>query len=268
MIGAFVLFDLPGAEVFAAVLTYRLIAFWLPIPPGIVAFLQLRKTVARWEAPSEGRRRAAATAAARRSRAPGRPLLQKVKYNALEAKRNGPETRRSNVNEKRVENVIIVGGACAGYTAAALHRPRQPRAARDRGLPVGRPAPEHHRRRELPRLPRGDHGARADASSAPRRSASGPGSSATTRPGSSSPTAASSASGSATTSTWRRPSSSPWARSRSGSASRARSSSAAAASRPAASATAPSSRARRWSWSAAATRRWRTRSSSPSSPTS
>jgi uncharacterized protein (TIRG00374 family) len=50
MIGAFVLFDVPGAEVFAAVLTYRLIAFWLPIPPGIVAFLQLRKTVARWEA--------------------------------------------------------------------------------------------------------------------------------------------------------------------------------------------------------------------------
>ena len=50
MIGAFVLFDVPSAEVFAAVLTYRLIAFWLPIPPGIVAFLQLRKTVARWEA--------------------------------------------------------------------------------------------------------------------------------------------------------------------------------------------------------------------------
>ena len=26
-----------------------MIAFWLPIPPGIVAFLQLRKTVHRWE---------------------------------------------------------------------------------------------------------------------------------------------------------------------------------------------------------------------------
>jgi uncharacterized protein (TIRG00374 family) len=50
MIGTFVLFEVPGAEVFAAVLTYRLIAFWLPIPPGIVAFLQLRKTVERWEA--------------------------------------------------------------------------------------------------------------------------------------------------------------------------------------------------------------------------
>jgi uncharacterized protein (TIRG00374 family) len=49
MIGTFVLFGLPSSEVFAAVLTYRLVAFWLPIPPGIVAFFQLRKTVARWE---------------------------------------------------------------------------------------------------------------------------------------------------------------------------------------------------------------------------
>jgi uncharacterized protein (TIRG00374 family) len=49
MIGTFVLFGLPGADVFAAVLTYRLFAFWLPIPPGIVAFIQLRRTVARWE---------------------------------------------------------------------------------------------------------------------------------------------------------------------------------------------------------------------------
>jgi uncharacterized protein (TIRG00374 family) len=49
LIGTFVLFDLPSSEVFAAVLTYRLIAFWLPIPPGVVAFLQLRRTVARWD---------------------------------------------------------------------------------------------------------------------------------------------------------------------------------------------------------------------------
>ena len=53
MIGAFVLFGVPSAEVFAAVLTYRVIAFWLPIPPGIIAFFQLRNTVARWE--EEGR---------------------------------------------------------------------------------------------------------------------------------------------------------------------------------------------------------------------
>jgi uncharacterized protein (TIRG00374 family) len=53
MIGAFVLFGLPSTEVFAAVLTYRVIAFWLPIPPGIIAFFQLRNTVRRWQA--EGR---------------------------------------------------------------------------------------------------------------------------------------------------------------------------------------------------------------------
>lgn len=49
MIGAFVLFGLPEETVFPAVLVYRLVAFWLPIPPGIVAFFQLRKRVARWE---------------------------------------------------------------------------------------------------------------------------------------------------------------------------------------------------------------------------
>lgn len=49
MIGAFLLFGIPGGAVFPAVLTYRVIAFWLPIPPGVVAFLQLRRTVARWE---------------------------------------------------------------------------------------------------------------------------------------------------------------------------------------------------------------------------
>ena len=34
MIGAFVVFGLPEHEVFVAVLTYRVIAFWVPIPPG------------------------------------------------------------------------------------------------------------------------------------------------------------------------------------------------------------------------------------------
>lgn len=48
MIGAFVLFGIPEEAVFPAILVFRLIAFWLPVPPGIVAFLQLRKTVHRW----------------------------------------------------------------------------------------------------------------------------------------------------------------------------------------------------------------------------
>jgi uncharacterized protein (TIRG00374 family) len=49
MIGAFVLFGLPEATVFPAILIFRLISFWMPIPPGIVALFQLRKTVRRWE---------------------------------------------------------------------------------------------------------------------------------------------------------------------------------------------------------------------------
>jgi uncharacterized protein (TIRG00374 family) len=50
MIAAFLAFGLPSSSVFVAVLTYRVIAFWLPIPPGIVAYIQLRRTVARWRA--------------------------------------------------------------------------------------------------------------------------------------------------------------------------------------------------------------------------
>ena len=53
LIGSFVIFGESASTVIAAVLVYRLIAFWMPLPPGIVAFLQLRRTVARWEA--EGR---------------------------------------------------------------------------------------------------------------------------------------------------------------------------------------------------------------------
>jgi uncharacterized protein (TIRG00374 family) len=66
MIGAFVLFGLPGSIVFPAVLIYRAIAFWLPIPPGIVAYFQLRATVARWERERE-------------MRSGGTAILQKVK---------------------------------------------------------------------------------------------------------------------------------------------------------------------------------------------
>jgi hypothetical protein len=34
---------------------YRVIAFWLPIPPGILAYFQLRRTVAGWEQERETR---------------------------------------------------------------------------------------------------------------------------------------------------------------------------------------------------------------------
>jgi putative heme transporter len=50
MIGAFVLFGIPEETVFPAVLIFRLIAFWMPIPFGLVAFFQLRQTAHHWEA--------------------------------------------------------------------------------------------------------------------------------------------------------------------------------------------------------------------------
>ena len=49
MIGAFVLFGFAGQTVFPAILVFRLVAFWLPIPFGVVAFFQLRNTVHHWE---------------------------------------------------------------------------------------------------------------------------------------------------------------------------------------------------------------------------
>jgi len=76
LIGTFVLFDLPSSGVFAAVLTYRLIAFWLPIPPGIVAFLQLRRTVARWE---EGRAAPAGASIAGSMPSAGEPITSESK---------------------------------------------------------------------------------------------------------------------------------------------------------------------------------------------
>jgi hypothetical protein len=53
MIGAFVLFGIPEETVFPAILIFRLVAFWMPIPPGVFAFFQLRHTVHVWE--EEGR---------------------------------------------------------------------------------------------------------------------------------------------------------------------------------------------------------------------
>ncbi len=49
LIGAFAILGFPLETVIAAVLIYRLLAFYLPVPPGIIAFFQLRRTVARWE---------------------------------------------------------------------------------------------------------------------------------------------------------------------------------------------------------------------------
>ncbi len=50
MIGALVAFGVSTSLAVVAVLAYRLLAFWLPTLPGAVAYLQLRRTVARWRA--------------------------------------------------------------------------------------------------------------------------------------------------------------------------------------------------------------------------
>ncbi len=50
MIAAFLAFGEPASAVIVSVLAYRVIAFWLPIPPGVIAYLQLRRTVSRWRA--------------------------------------------------------------------------------------------------------------------------------------------------------------------------------------------------------------------------
>jgi uncharacterized protein (TIRG00374 family) len=55
MIGAFSAFGVPVQLAVVAVLAYRVFSFWLPTIPGAIAFIQLRRTVARWrgaEAPS------------------------------------------------------------------------------------------------------------------------------------------------------------------------------------------------------------------------
>jgi uncharacterized protein (TIRG00374 family) len=49
LIGSFVVFGLPSDAVFPAVLVFRLIGFWLPIPVGVVAYLRLLGTAHEWE---------------------------------------------------------------------------------------------------------------------------------------------------------------------------------------------------------------------------
>jgi len=49
MVGALVAFGVDPALALVAVLAYRGFAFWLPIVPGVIAYLTLRRTVAGWE---------------------------------------------------------------------------------------------------------------------------------------------------------------------------------------------------------------------------
>jgi uncharacterized membrane protein YbhN (UPF0104 family) len=88
MIGAFAAFGVNLDLAVLAVLSYRAISFWLPTPFGAVAYLQLRRAVARWrDAQSSGEVEAARGATAgpgpEDSRAGNRPespaILYKVK---------------------------------------------------------------------------------------------------------------------------------------------------------------------------------------------
>lgn len=58
MIGALVGFGVSGSLAVVAVLSFRVLAFYLPTLPGAVAYLQLRRTVARWREERAAERRA------------------------------------------------------------------------------------------------------------------------------------------------------------------------------------------------------------------
>jgi uncharacterized protein (TIRG00374 family) len=54
MIGALLAFGVNGGDAVLGVLGYRAISFWLPTLPGLLAYFQLRRTIARWrEEPAE-----------------------------------------------------------------------------------------------------------------------------------------------------------------------------------------------------------------------
>ena len=131
MIGAFAAFGVDAGLAVVAVLVFRAFTFWLPLLPGVIAFFRLRARVEEW-------------------RNENAALLYKVKR-----ERKGTHGRRRERDHHRQWTRRIHGGA--------VHGPGEPEPAGDRGLPVGRPAPADHRRRELPRLPRGDHGPGDDA---------------------------------------------------------------------------------------------------------
>ena len=71
MIGAFVAFGVDFNLSVLAVLSYRAISFWMPTPLGAVAYLQLRRTVARWR--DEQSARVAAPTPGQPVDAPGAP---------------------------------------------------------------------------------------------------------------------------------------------------------------------------------------------------
>jgi uncharacterized membrane protein YbhN (UPF0104 family) len=72
IIGALVAFGVAPGLSLVAVLAYRVFAFWLPIAPGAVAYVQLRGRVARWAQEDAGGEERPAPAAPRRAPRPAR----------------------------------------------------------------------------------------------------------------------------------------------------------------------------------------------------
>jgi uncharacterized membrane protein YbhN (UPF0104 family) len=66
MVGAFLAFGTHASLAILAVLSYRLISFWLPTVPGAAAYVQLRRTVSVWRQEPKGDQPAT-------SRSPGTP---------------------------------------------------------------------------------------------------------------------------------------------------------------------------------------------------
>jgi uncharacterized protein (TIRG00374 family) len=54
LIGAFVLFGIDADDVLPAILVFRMVGFWLPIPVGVLAYVQLRRTIRGWESETAG----------------------------------------------------------------------------------------------------------------------------------------------------------------------------------------------------------------------
>ena len=70
MIGALVAFGTDPGLALVAVLAYRVFAFWLPIAPGALAYVKLRKRVAAWELEDAEGERPCGPACCAGSRAP------------------------------------------------------------------------------------------------------------------------------------------------------------------------------------------------------
>ena len=170
LIGAFVLFGIPETTVFPAILVFRLVAFWMPIPPGIIAFFQLRNTVHRWE--DGGLPWNAEGPPKRTSRPPCSELRPAAERVTIQSK--VLDSGAENELIKKIENVIIIGGGPAGYTAALYTARANLEPLVFEGFQWGGQLQNTTDVENYPGYPEGIMGPEMMTSSAPRPSASGP----------------------------------------------------------------------------------------------